>query len=398
MASVDGILKLIEQGAGADDLLEGTISVTSPDLYRAGIKEHESWDGALAASLVYVVRTSMGTTAAERHAATVIVNDVERPERSVGNSAHYALHVITRSGLVMNLELDDVWATPTPSLRPFLDGPTGEHRMERLFLGGDDTAMVLITTLGKGVNVDYRLLPTWEREALTRPIAHRFGDMATGEVAACVLPRRKLRDADRFYSVSVFGQIKASDTSEYKRLSADAMPAVLIKDNDALLEVFAGSARTHVFMGSSSGKGIVFPTAEIRSQGRKATGVRGLQLDPDARVIGAFDTAGEGWTILATERGLFKRMSLEEFRPQKRGGGGLQTCRLSADDHVASMCAAPIDGDVIVITSTGRVARFPTYDVPFGSRAAKGEPLFELGEDERIEQVLGVPAGNWLPS
>lgn len=396
MASVDDILKFIESGADADDLLEGTISMDSPALYRTAIDEHGGWDAALAAALVYTVRTGMGTTSSDRSSrGGPDANDVERPERVLSPASHHALYVLTRSGQVLTLELDDFRTTAEPTLRDFVEGPGGEHRLERLARGDDDSALVIITTIGQGVSIDTRLLPAWERDAVTRPIAHRFGDIADGEVAAAVLPRRAIRNADRFYSVSVFGQVKATDASEYTRLSADATPALLLRDDDALFDVFAGAARTHIFVASSAGKGIVFPTADIRSQGRRATGVRGIALDPGARVVGAFDTAGQGWVVLATEQGLFKRMSLDDFRPQSRAGGGLQTCRLASDDSVASVAAVPIDGDVFVITSAGRVARFPAYDVPFGSRAARGETLFDLDEGETIEQVMGAPAGNW---
>lgn len=393
MASIDDILAFIESGADADDLLEATFSVDSEPIYRQAVEEHGSWDAALAAALVYVVRRQAGTMDRTR-TTDATAEDVQRPERAVGPHSHDPLYAIGRSGQVLHLALDRVATTAEPTFDELPDGPGPQHRPDRLALGVDDPTVVIVTTRGQAVSIDSRLLPGWERDAITRALHHRFGDIEPDEVAAAVLPRRVLRDAQRFYSVSVFGQVKATDAAEYKRLAADATVALLIKDGDALFDVFAGDSRTDVFVASSAAKAIVFSTADIRSQGRKATGVRAIALDPDARVVGAFDTNGHDWVVLATERGVLKRTPLSEFRPQGRGGGGLQTCRLAAGDHVASMAPAPIDGDVIVLTDHGRVARFPTYDVPFGGRAARGEPTLELAEDERVQQVLGVPAGH----
>lgn len=393
MASIDDILSFIEAGGDADDLLESAFSVDSREIYDSAIAEHGSWDGALAAALVYVVRKDAGNMDRDRSTGPA-PTDVPPPERTVGPDSRLPLYLIGRSGQVLHTALDRLRASATPRLAELPEGPGAQHRPERMTMGIDDPGLVIVTNTGNGVAIDSRLLPAWERDALTRPLNHRFGDMSDDEVGAAVLPRRLLRDADRFYSVSVFGQIKATDASEYKRLSADATTAVLLRDDDALFDVFAGAARADVFVASSLAKAIVFSTSDIRSQGRKATGVRAIALDPDARVVGAFDTAGQEWVVLATDRGLMKRMPLTEFRPQGRGGGGLQTCRLNPGDHVASMAPAPIDGDVVVLTSTGRFARFPTYSLPFGGRAAKGEPVLELGADELVIQVLGVPAGH----
>ena len=392
MAVIDDILSFIEHGADADDLLEATVSIDSPALYQAGIAEFDSWDSALANALVYLHARGENERARPRSTGGDGADD-PRPDRVVGYEASNHLHVITRSGLVANLTLDELAPTSMPSLAEFPRGPGGEHQLESIAPGIDDFALVLITNAGQGLALDTRMLPHWDEDAMMRPLAHRFGSIEPDEVVACVLPRRLLRDAERFYSVSVYGQIKATASKEYGRLSGDAMTALLVKDGDALHSVFAGESRTTVFVGSSAAKAIVFDTRDIRSQGRKATGVRAIGLDPDARVVGAFDTAEQEWVGLATERGLMKRMRISDFRPQGRGGGGLQSCRLGGGDHVASMAPLSLDGDVIVLTDRGRVTRFPAYEVPFGQRASKGEEILDLADDECVVQIAGVPAG-----
>ena len=113
-------------------------------------------------------------------------------------------------------------------------------------------------------------------------------------------------------------------------------------------------------------------------------------------MVGAFAVREATHCVLATEQGLMKRMHLDEFRPQGRGGGGLQTCRLAAGDAVASVAPACLDDDVLVLTSEGSFARFPAYDVPLGNRAARGEPIVPLAPGETVTQVVGAPAGNWV--
>lgn len=388
---ITDLLAFIDSGADADALLETTISIDSPEIYRAGVERFGSWDAALAAALVWL--RELDRTPASGDGDSVLT-DVPRPERRLTPDSHTSLFVVASSGAMLEYDLDRIEVTLDRALAPMPDTPVaGSPRPTWFVPGGDDTSVVLVTTSGQGLAADARILGRWAPDTMVRAPAHRFSGLESDEVIATGMLRRRLRLADRFYSVSVFGQVKASDAKEYERLSGDATPALLLKDGDALLDVFAGANDTHVFVASSAGKGIHFPTEDIRSQGRRATGVRAISLDPGARVVGAFDTTGCEWIALSTERGVMKRMPISEFRPQKRGGGGLQTYRV-ADDPVAAVAPAPIDGDVLVLTDHGRITRFPTWDLPLGNRAARGESMLALAEGETVLQVLGVAAGS----
>lgn len=387
------LLAFIDSGADADALLEGVASIDSPELYERGVEVCGSWDAALAGALVWLRqlddRKRRGGD--EEDAA----EDVERPARTVLPKAHRSIFVVSRAGAVIEHELPRIAATPSAVFAPLADAPHARHRPELFVMGDDDSGMVLVTTQGKAVAVDARLLPDWTSDANVRAPSHQFGDIDPDEVFVCGLPRRTLRQSERFYSVSVFGQIKASDASEYARLSSDATPALLLKRGDALFQTFSGAKDTHIFVASSHGKAIRFPTGDIRSQGRRATGVRAVQLDSGARVVGAFECTNEQWVVLVTESGLAKRMSVAEFRPQARAGGGLQSVRLTGEDLVCAVGVADIEGDVILLTSEGRVCRMPAYDLPFGQRSSRGESIFSLDEGETVTQVLGVPAGHF---
>ncbi|MCB9507649.1 MAG: hypothetical protein H6700_08860 [Myxococcales bacterium] len=392
MASIDDILALIDSGADADHLLTAAIEADSPDLYASGVDDHGSWEAALAAALVYVRRTTTADDTRVSSAAPERPDD-PRPPRTVGPGSHSGLHVVSDDGALTNLDLPALACTAAPQWQAFPPGPRGIGRPSQIVFGGDDPGLVILTSRGNGLGVDSRLLAAWGPDGAPRPLHARFGDVEHDEVAATATARRPLRDADRLFTVSVFGQLKATDTPEYKRLSADAITAVLLRDGDALFAAFPGSRRSRVLIATSAAKAIVFDTSEVRSQGRKATGVRGIALDTDARVVGAFAVDSVEWFALATAAGYVKRMRVEEFRPQGRGGGGLQSCRIAGGDHVASAAPIALDGDVVMLTNRGRFARFPAYDLPFGGRASRGEQLLELEAGEEIVQLIGVPAG-----
>lgn len=377
----------IDDGATPEGLLKDQVLAESPNWHREAVLAFGSWEAYIAAALVRLRRI----TAGERRVAEDSRPDEPRPERVVGPAGRGHVFAISTRGYAFVLSLADVPATWERALYD-LDAPE-DHTLARLDAAEDDTAVVLVTSLGNGLAVDLRLLPAWESDALVRPLTQRFSGLESSERLVCAFPKRALRTGNRVYFVSTGGQVKASDASEYRKLSSEALAATLLRDDDSLLTAFAAPAECRITLWSSMAKALVFEAEELRSQGRKATGVKGIGLDEGAHVVAAFVGHEEGMVVLATRQGYFKRMRMTDFRPQGRAGGGLQTCRLVAGDEVVSVCAVELAGDLTVITTTGRVARFPAYEVPLHGRAARGDQLLELQDGEQILRIQGVAAG-----
>jgi DNA gyrase/topoisomerase IV subunit A len=382
----------IDDGATPDSLVKEAVLQASPGWHREAALAFGSWEAYIAAAVVRLRRLSAG----EKRTSDDSRPDEPRPERVAGPAGRGHAFAISAEGYAFVLSLADVPATWERALYS-LDAPEN-HQIARIDAAEDDTAVVLITTMGNGLAIDLRLLPEWESDALVRPLTLRFSGMDSRERITCAFPKRSLRTGNRVYFVSEQGQVKASDASEYRKLSSEAMAATLLREDDALLTAFAAPAECRITLWSSLAKALVFEAEELRSQGRKATGVKGIGLDEGASVVSAFVGDDEGMIVLSTRQGFFKRMRMADFRPQGRAGGGLQTCRLVAGDEVASVCQVDLAGDIAVITTTGRVARFPAYEVPLQGRAARGDQLLELEEGEHVLRVVGVAAGECVDS
>ncbi len=377
----------IDDGASADSLLKECALAESPSWHREAVLTFGSWEAYIAAALVRLRRI----TAGERRTADDTRPDEPRPERIAGPAGRSHVFAISHRGYAFVLSMQDVPATWERALYT-LDAPE-DHILARIDAAEDDTSVVLLTSQGNGLAVDLRLLPAWESDALVRPLTQRFSGLDGSERLVCAFPKRALRTGNRVYFVSTGGQVKASDASEYRRLSSEALAATLLREEDDLLTAFAAPAECRITLWSSMAKALVFEAEELRSQGRRATGVKGIGLDEGAHVVAAFVGDEEGMVVLATRHGYFKRMRMADFRPQGRAGGGLQTCRLVAGDEVVSVCSVDLAGDLTVITTTGRLARFPAYEVPLHGRAARGDQLLQLDDGEQVLRIQGVPAG-----
>jgi DNA gyrase/topoisomerase IV subunit A len=388
------LLEFIDSGAEAPHLTRDSVQTDTPEWYREAIVVFGGWDAYLAATLVHLRRFYETQERRESNESNEVV-DEPRPERKVGNDANADGYVLARSGYAFTMALERLNATPAPQLQTFPDGPPGGHDPDAFVAGGDDSGVVLFTSGGNGLAVDARLLPTWTPDALVRPLTTRFSGLQTDERIVTALSRRVLRDQDRFYFFTTGGQLKATDMVEYRKLSSEATLSTLMREDDFLLTVVAGKTDASLAVWSSLGKGLVFDASEVRSQGRKATGVKAIGLDPGADVVSAFVAPRDGFVVLATNNGFLKRMRMSDFRPQGRAGNGLQTCRLTPSDTVACVAPVPLAGDILVLTSHGRAARFPAYDVPLMNRAARGEVLLPLDAGETLISVQGVPAGRF---
>lgn len=106
----------------------------------------------------------------------------------------------------------------------------------------------------------------------------------------------------------------------------------------------------------------------------------------------AKDTIPNAPMIVAlTAGGYVKRLSPMQFRAQNRGGKGVKGMTTKDDDEILSLLHVMNHDDVLFFTNTGRVFRLPAYELPQGTRVAKGQAivnLLQLRPEERITAIL----------
>ncbi|MGB2695253.1 MAG: DNA gyrase subunit A [Dehalococcoidia bacterium] len=96
--------------------------------------------------------------------------------------------------------------------------------------------------------------------------------------------------------------------------------------------------------------------------------------------------------VTLSSRGYIKRLPLETYRPQRRGGRGITGMTTREADAVHWLIVADTHDSLLFFTDRGRVFQLRTFDVPDASRQARGIPLINLIEIEQQEQVTSVVA------
>ena len=97
--------------------------------------------------------------------------------------------------------------------------------------------------------------------------------------------------------------------------------------------------------------------------------------------------------ITLTQKGYIKRVPLETYRPQRRGGRGVAGMGVREADGIHRLLIADTHDSVLFFTGRGRVFQLPAHEIPDSSRTARGTPivnLIEIGEKETITAVVTI--------
>ena len=103
--------------------------------------------------------------------------------------------------------------------------------------------------------------------------------------------------------------------------------------------------------------------------------------------------APEDMVVTLSHAGYFKRQPLADYRAQRRGGRGKQATAMKEEDFIDQLFVANTHDTMLCFSNRGRCYWLRVFDVPEGTRNARGKPivnLFPLLEGEKITAVLPV--------
>ncbi|MDD4584789.1 MAG: DNA gyrase C-terminal beta-propeller domain-containing protein, partial [Bacilli bacterium] len=94
--------------------------------------------------------------------------------------------------------------------------------------------------------------------------------------------------------------------------------------------------------------------------------------------------------ITLTTNGYIKRVNLDTYRLQNRGGKGIKGMTTHDDDVVDKMLITSTHTDILFFTNYGKVYRMRGYQIPEYSRQGKGLPIINLLKNEKDEKVRAI--------
>lgn len=188
------------------------------------------------------------------------------------------------------------------------------------------------------------------------------------------------------------GIVKRTSLEEFKRINCNGKYAITFKEGDNLLDVKVTNGHCKVLLASNEGKLCMFEETQIRAMGRTASGVRGMKLEGDAKLVD-LSTDQYGDKVFAlSENGLGKISNIEDYRLTRRGAGGVITIRINEKTgNLIGMKVINGEEDYIVITNNGQVIRSPINQVRICGRNSSGVKIINLKDKETVSSFTVLP-------
>ena len=294
-----------------------------------------------------------------------------------------------------------------------------EDFVEHFFTASAHSYILLFTSKGRIYWLKVYEIP--EAAAATRGKAiTNLVRLQEGETLMAVVAARDLEVENKYvFLATKNGTVKKTALAEFSNPRPSGIIAINLDADDELIGAKLTDGKQMIFLASHDGQAILFRETEVRSMGRAAGGVNGMDLgkgdyvvsmdavQPDFEIIRKeykqesqnldeieSDQIRESLTSLmltVAEKGYGKRTPLAEYRVTSRGGKGVINLK-STDRNGAVVAALQVreDSDVMIITSQGKVIRVHSAEIREAGRGTQGVRLLRLDEGDDVAAAAAI--------
>ncbi len=294
-----------------------------------------------------------------------------------------------------------------------------EDFVEYLFVASAHSYILLFSSKGRVYWLKVYEIP--EAAAATRGKAiSNLVKFQEDEHLTAVVSARNLEEEGTFlFFATKTGTVKKTALNEFSNPRSTGIIAINLEKDDELIGAHLTDGKKMIFLASHDGQAILFRETEVRSMGRNAGGVNGMDLakgdylvgmepvQPDFEIIKK-ETKSETQnldeieneaikdsltTLMLTvsEKGFGKRTPLAEYRITSRGGKGVINLK-STDRNGPVVAALQVaeESDVMIITEYGKVIRVHANEIREAGRSTQGVRLLRLEEGDKIAAAASI--------
>jgi DNA gyrase subunit A len=183
--------------------------------------------------------------------------------------------------------------------------------------------------------------------------------------------------------------------ADFSRPRQTGVNAITINEGDQLLEAKLTSGTCEIMMAVASGRAIRFPERKVRSTGRGAIGVAGIEVDnSNDEVVGLIcvnPEQPERTVLVVSEKGFGKRTIVDEYRITNRGGKGVKTINVTdKTGKLVGILDVAEKEDLIITCKSGVTIRMNVAAISAQGRATQGVKLIRLDEGDEIAAITKI--------
>ena len=256
--------------------------------------------------------------------------------------------------------------------------------VEDLFVASTHDYVMFFSNKGKAYRLKVHELPIGQRTARGTAIVNLV-PFSEGEHATAVITCRDFPADEYLMFATAAGTVKKTAMSAYDRTRRDGLIAINLREGDELVNVRRVREGEKVILVSTDGKAIMFPESDVRPMGRDTSGVRGITLKGDAKMLGMEITNGTGDLFVITEKGYGKRTPVSEYPEHKRGGQGVFTITMTDKKGQLAACrVVDPSHELMIVSATGVVIRVRVEDISELGRSTQGVKVMDVDEKDSV--------------
>jgi DNA gyrase subunit A len=372
--------------------------------------------------------------ASEPKLRKVIIKELEEVKKLYGDARRTVIEDEAAEIMLEDLIADEQVAvtvshsgymkrTPISTYRMQRRGGTGrtgmktrdEDFVEHLFIASTHAFILIFTNTGRVYWLKVYEIPDIAAAGKGKHVGNLVG-LQPGETVRTMLDVRDLEEAGRYvFFVTHNGTVKKTAVKDFSHVMQRGIIAINIEEGDELVAASLTDGNQIVFLASHDGQAIRFDENDVRSMGRNATGVRGMNLaekdyivgmattlKPEAKaVVKEGDVAPEvadlipekGSLILSvTENGYGKRTPADEYRLTNRGGKGVINVKTTArNGKVVGISQVSEKSEVMLISQYGKIIRIESKFIRESGRSAQGVRLLNVEPGDRVAAAVVIP-------
>ncbi|CAN5393730.1 DNA gyrase subunit A [soil metagenome] len=258
--------------------------------------------------------------------------------------------------------------------------------VEHFFVTTTHHWLLFFTNTGRVYRAKAYELQEAGRDAKGQHVANLLA-LQPGEEIAQVLDIRDYSAATYLVLATRGGLVKKTALSEYDTNRTGGIIAINLREGDELVSAMLVENDSEVLLVSRRGMSIRFEANDetMRPMGRSTAGVIGMHFRDGDRLLSASVVADAGSVFVVTEGGFAKRTSVDQYRPQGRGGLGIKVAKLNDErGDLAGALIVEDDDEVLVVLASGKVVRSAVAEVPAKGRDTMGVVFARFDADDRI--------------
>jgi DNA gyrase subunit A len=265
-----------------------------------------------------------------------------------------------------------------------------EDFAEHLFIASTHDYIMFFSTKGRCYWVKVHAIPTGGKLAKGKPIVNMC-KMERGESITAFLRVRQFSSELYVVMATRGGVIKKTPLDAFSNPRVVGVNAMNLPTDDELIEAAITDGSCDIVLASRRGMAIRFPENKVRSMGRTAYGVKGINLGKGDYVIGMVVVKRDSSMLVVCENGYGKRSAIADYRVTNRGGKGIINIKTTERNGEVVAIKEVLDLDeLILITKDGIANRQAVKHINVIGRNTQGVRLISLGPGDIVTDVARV--------